>query len=61
MHATVRDASRADKVDFLHAMGGASPGNLKLFEADLTESQNGSYDAAFSGCAAVFHVAADQK
>ena len=32
---------------------------LKLFQADLTEAMDGSYDAAFAGCACVFHVAAD--
>ena len=56
VHCCVRDASRADKVDFLKAM---SADRVHLFQADLTDATNGSYDAAFAGCSCVFHVAAD--
>ena len=59
VHATVRDASREDKVSYLEAMDAEGPGSVVIFEADLEQANEGAYDAAFAGCSAVFHVAAD--
>jgi len=59
VHGCVRDASRTDKTAHLLAMAGSAPESLRIFSADLLEAKSGAYDAAFEGCAAVFHVAAD--
>ena len=55
VHATVRRASDAPKVRPLWELQEAFPGRLRLFEADLLTE--GSFDAAFRDCSAVFHVA----
>lgn len=59
IRACVRDKSRTDKTDFLVAMGEAGKGSVEIYEADLFKANEGSYDEAFKGCSAVFHVAAD--
>jgi len=57
VHACVRDAGKADKVDHLLEMNDAGlRGSVKLFEADLFSP--GSYDEAFQGCSAVIHAGA---
>jgi nucleoside-diphosphate-sugar epimerase len=59
VHACLRDASREDKTSYLKAMDETGPGSIKFFSCDLMQAKEGSYDEAFAGCAAVFHVAAD--
>ena len=56
--ACVRDKSNASKVDHLLDLGDdpGYRGSLEIFEGDL--SKQGSYDAAFDGCAAVIHTGA---
>ena len=57
VHACVRDASNGKKVDHLIELGkNANNCDVYLFEGDLFEK--GSYDEAFSGCAAVIHAGA---
>ena len=55
VHATVRDPTRADRVDHLKAAAAEAPGELKIFAADLLEE--GSFEAAFEGCEGVIHSA----
>lgn len=55
----VRDASREDKTAFLLAMNGQGEGSVELSSHDLHKANDGDYDEVFTGCAAVFHVAAD--
>lgn len=59
VRATVRDASREDKVSHLKAMNDAGPGSVEIVSRDLFQATEGVYDDVFAGCAAVFHVAAD--
>ena len=59
VHACLRDTSRDDKTSYLKDIDAAGPGGVVLFAADLMQAVNGSYDKAFAGCSAVFHVAAD--
>ncbi len=59
VYACVRDTSRTDKISYLHAMDEKGPGNIELYSCDLIKAAEGSYDEAFAGCSAVFHVAAD--
>ena len=57
VHACVRDASNSNKVDHLIKLDKDNEkNNVSLFEGDLFE--RGSYDEAFSGCAAVIHAGA---
>ncbi|XP_010241022.1 PREDICTED: anthocyanidin reductase [Nelumbo nucifera] len=53
VNTTVRDPDNLKKVS--HLLELQSLGELKLFRADLTDE--GSFDAAVSGCDVVFHVA----
>ena len=55
VHAAVRNPDDAAKVAHLEAAAQAGPGRLRLFAADLL--QEGSYDRAMEGCAAVIHTA----
>ncbi|MEU6669663.1 NAD-dependent epimerase/dehydratase family protein [Streptomyces sp. NPDC046727] len=55
VRATVRSRVDAAKVRPLWDLQEAFPGRLELFEADLLA--DGSFDEAFRGCPAVFHVA----
>lgn len=59
VRACVRDANRSDKVSYLLAMDEKGPGSVELYSCDLMQASAGAYDEAFSGCCAVFHVAAD--
>ena len=61
VRASVRDASRKDKTEFLLAMNDLGEGSVEIFEADLLQATNGAYDGVFAGCSAVFHVAADLR
>lgn len=57
VRACVRDASKPEKVDHLLALNDAGlDGSVELHEADLFKP--GSYDEAFTGCAAVIHAGA---
>jgi nucleoside-diphosphate-sugar epimerase len=55
VNATVRDPSNVQKVEHLNALAEDAPGNLKLFQADLTHS--GSFDEAMQDCELVIHTA----
>jgi len=55
VHATVRDRKVTPKTAHLQEMQRSLPGKLELFEADLLEPSG--FDAAFSGCRVVMHVA----
>ena len=55
VHATVRDPNNADKVKRLLDLARETPGELKLFKADLLAE--GSYAEAMQGCGVVFHTA----
>lgn len=55
VRATVRDTSRPDKVAHLTDLAKASPGKLRLFEADLLSP--GAFDEAMLGCELVMHTA----
>jgi len=55
VRASVRDLSRADKVEALRGLDTDTRGTLELFEADLLDA--GAFDAAMAGCRYVFHVA----
>ena len=55
VHATVRDASKTDRYAYLTELGASSPGELRVFSADLL--QPGSFSEAMAGCSVVFHVA----
>ncbi len=55
VHACVTNDADADKTAHLLALASAGgPGKLRIFAADLFKA--GSYDGAFTGCAAVLHV-----
>jgi nucleoside-diphosphate-sugar epimerase len=55
VRATVRDLTRADKVEPLRRLAADRAGTLVLFQADLLRA--GSFDEAMAGCRVVFHVA----
>ena len=57
VRACVRDKTRTDKTAHLLAMDAPNAGTVEIVEADMLV--DGSYDDAFAGCSAVFHVAAD--
>jgi len=61
VRASVRDASRKDKTEFLLAMNASGAGSVEIFEADLLQATSGTYDEVCAGCSAVFHVAADLR
>ena len=55
VHATVRDLSDHEKVEPLEAVAKGTPGNLKLFKADLMDP--GSFDEPMENCELVIHTA----
>ncbi|MDE0144424.1 MAG: NAD-dependent epimerase/dehydratase family protein [Nitrospira sp.] len=55
VHATVRDAGDPRRTGHLRRLADRAPGRLRLFEAELMDGA--SFDAALSGCTAVFHTA----
>jgi len=59
VRACVRDASREDKVSYLLELNDQGSGSVELYSCDLAKANDGSYDEAFAGCSAVFHVAAN--
>ena len=59
VHACLRDTGREDKMVYLREISETGPGSVKFFSCDLYNAADGVYDEPFSGCSAVFHVAAD--
>jgi nucleoside-diphosphate-sugar epimerase len=59
VRACLRDTSQQDKTAYLHVIDKKGPGKVELYSCDLLQATEGSYDEAFNGCSAVFHVAAD--
>jgi nucleoside-diphosphate-sugar epimerase len=55
VHATVRSKADENKYRHLTEIASASPGELKIFEADLLE--DGSFDEAMKGCTGLIHTA----
>ena len=55
VHATVRDPSKKDRLQYLQDLADKSSGSIKFFKANLTDS--GSFEEAMQGCYAVFHTA----
>ena len=59
VHACVRDTGREDKMVYLREIAEKGPGSVRFFSCDLYDAAKGAYDNPFTGCSAVFHVAAD--
>ncbi|MGB0953209.1 MAG: NAD-dependent epimerase/dehydratase family protein [Planctomycetota bacterium] len=55
VHATVRDASNKERLQYLEAVAAEAPGQIRYFSADLLAE--GSFAEAMEGCATVFHTA----
>lgn len=55
VHATVRDASKKERLKYLDAVAADAPGDIRYFSADLL--QEGSFAEAMQGCSVVFHTA----
>jgi len=55
VHATVRDASNTERLQYLRDLEASSPGTLRLFSADLLDT--GSFADAMAGCSVVLHIA----
>lgn len=55
VNATVRDPSNAQKVEHLTVLANASAGQLRLFKANLLDSD--SFDEPMQGCELVIHTA----
>ncbi|MEM6993157.1 MAG: NAD-dependent epimerase/dehydratase family protein [Myxococcota bacterium] len=55
VHATVRDASKRDRLQYLTDIAEETDGTLRFFSADLLDA--GSFAGAMAGCRVVFHVA----
>lgn len=55
VHATVRDASQQDRLQYLVDLANDSKGSIHFFSADLT--QPGSFTEAMRGTCIVFHTA----
>jgi dihydroflavonol-4-reductase len=55
VHGTVREASKTERLAYLHNLAEGTEGSLELFSANLT--QEGSFAEAMAGCSTVFHIA----
>lgn len=55
VHATVRDASKTERLQYLNDLADGNPGTLRFFSADLLKP--GSFAEAMEGCSVVFHIA----
>jgi nucleoside-diphosphate-sugar epimerase len=55
VHATVRDASKRDRFQYLQELADKSLGRIKFFSADLLKQ--GSFKESMQGCSVVFHTA----
>jgi len=55
VHATVRDASKTERLQYLHDLADASPGSIQFFSANLLD--DGSFTEGMQGCRVVFHTA----
>ncbi|RZO69910.1 MAG: NAD-dependent epimerase/dehydratase family protein [OM182 bacterium] len=57
VRACVRDKSNLVNTAHLTAMNSIGPGEVELFECDMTVP--GAYDEVFKGCVGIFHAAAE--
>ena len=55
VHATVRDASKTDRLQYLNDLADKSEGTIRFFSADLLDE--GSFAEPMAGCRVVFHTA----
>jgi len=55
VHATVRDPSKTDRLQYLKDEADKSKGTIKFFAGDLLKP--GSFDEAAAGCSVIFHTA----
>ena len=55
VHATVRDASKTERLQYLHDLADDTEGSLRFFSADLLDE--GAFTEAMEGCRVVFHTA----
>ncbi|KAL7578795.1 hypothetical protein ACA910_016018 [Epithemia clementina (nom. ined.)] len=55
VHATVRDPSNKDHIQYLQDLAESKKGSIKFFKGDLLD--NGSFDEAAKGCHIIFHTA----
>ena len=55
VHATVRNSKDEKKTKHLHDLANTSPGNIKLFSADLLKKD--SYQKAMQDCELIYHTA----
>jgi dihydroflavonol-4-reductase len=55
VHATVRDTSKKDRVQYLQNVADKSPGRIQFFSADLLTNE--SFAESMKGCTIVFHTA----
>jgi nucleoside-diphosphate-sugar epimerase len=55
VHATVRDPSKKDRLQYLQDVADQSPGTIKFFQGDLLKP--GSFAEGMKGCSIVFHTA----
>lgn len=55
VHATVRDASKTERLAYLRDLADGSPGSIQFFTANLLDE--GSFTEAMAGCRVVFHTA----
>jgi len=55
VHATARDPSKKDRIQYLQDKADESKGTIRFFAGDLLKE--GSFDEAAKGCAVIFHTA----
>lgn len=55
VHATVRDPTKTERLQYLQDAADKSPGTIKFFKGDLLEE--GSFEEGMKGCSVVFHTA----
>lgn len=55
VHATVRDPSKTERLQYLQDLADKSKGSIKFFKGDLLEE--GSFAEGIKGCSVVFHTA----
>jgi nucleoside-diphosphate-sugar epimerase len=55
VHATVRDPSKKERLQYLQDVADKTTGTLKFFQGDL--NTNGSFADGMKGCSVVFHTA----
>jgi dihydroflavonol-4-reductase len=55
VHATVRDPTNTERLQYLQDVADKSPGTIQFFKGDLLEE--GSFEEGMKGCSVVFHTA----